>query len=187
VIPFILRLLKARNCNLAKKAVLHKTANIHNYEGNAESIRIAAFSHIRGELLTFRHGGKIEIGEYCYVGEQSKIWSAKHISIGDRVLISHNVSIFDSLTHPMNHRLRHAQCKEIITSGHPKAIDLAEKAIVIANDVWIGCMSVILSVSIGEGAIVGAGSVVTKDVPPWTVVAGNPAIIIREILPEERL
>ena len=50
---------------------------------------------------------------------------------------------------------------------------------VVENDVWIGAHSVILGVSIGEGAIVGPGSVVTKDVPPHCVVVGNPAKIIR--------
>lgn len=57
----------------------------------------------------------------------------------------------------------------------------------ICNKVWIGFNSIILKgVTIGEGSIVGAGSVVTKDVPPWTIVAGNPARIIREIPENER-
>ena len=62
-----------------------------------------------------------------------------------------------------------------------------EKPVLICDDVLIGCMAVILKgVTIGEGAIVGAGSVVTKDVPPWTIVAGNPARVIREIPEDER-
>ncbi|MDP5158573.1 MAG: hypothetical protein NWQ07_08360 [Flaviramulus sp.] len=59
--------------------------------------------------------------------------------------------------------------------------------IVVKNKVWIGFNSIILKgVIIGEGAIVGAGSVVTIDVPDWTVVAGNPAKVIREIPENER-
>jgi acetyltransferase-like isoleucine patch superfamily enzyme len=152
-----------------------------------DAVRIGAFTHIKGEIFTFGHGGTIQIGDYCYLGEGSRIWSAKRITIGHRVLISHNVSIFDSRTHPVSARHRHEQFKQIILSGHPKSLALHERTVVIADDVWIGCMSIVLAgVTIGEGAIVGAGSVVTKDVPPWTIVAGNPARVIREIPVDER-
>ena len=54
--------------------------------------------------------------------------------------------------------------------------------VIIEDKVWIGTRSIILKgVTVGEGAIVGAGSVVTKDVQPWTVVAGNPAQKIKEL------
>lgn len=172
---------------MEETTILHEEARISNHLGNATAIRIGAFTHIRGELITFGHGGKIVLGEYCYLGEQSKIWSAVSVTIKDRVLIAHNVNIFDNSTHPVNPKARHEHYKEIITSGHPRKIDLSEEPVVIMNDAWIGCMSIILpGVTIGEGAIVGAGSVVTKDVPPYTIVAGNPARIIREIPVDER-
>jgi acetyltransferase-like isoleucine patch superfamily enzyme len=61
------------------------------------------------------------------------------------------------------------------------------KPVKINDRVWIGFNSIILKgVTIGEGGIVGAGSVVTKDVPPYTIVAGNPARVIREIPIDER-
>lgn len=57
------------------------------------------------------------------------------------------------------------------------------KPIKICDDAWIGMNCIILKgVTIGEGAIVGAGSVVTKDVPAWTVVAGNPAKVVKTLL-----
>jgi acetyltransferase-like isoleucine patch superfamily enzyme len=172
---------------IEKDAVLHDTARIVNNIQQINAIQIGGFTHIKGELLTFGHGGKIKIGQYCFVGEQSKIWSAKSVLIGDRVLISHNVNIFDNATHPISAKARHEQFKQIISIGQPKSIDLSESPINIGDDVLIGCMSIILSgVTIGEGAIVGAGSVVTKDVPAWTIVAGNPARVIREILEDER-
>ncbi len=97
------------------------------------------------------------------------------------------MNIFDSTTHPINPRHRHEQFRQIITSGHPKSLDLEEREVVISDDVLIGCMSIVLAgVTIGEGAIVGAGSVVTHDVPSYTIVAGNPARVIRELRPDER-
>jgi len=181
------RILLSRRVRLGAKAVLHPTASVNNIRKHRDAIRVGANTHIKGELVTFAHGGEITIGEYCYVGEQSHIWSASRISIGDRVLISHNVSIFDSLTHPINPRERHRHYREIITSGHPVRIALGEAPVRIEHDVWIGCLSVVLKgVTIGEGAIVGAGSVVTNDVPPFTIVAGNPARVVRELGPDER-
>jgi acetyltransferase-like isoleucine patch superfamily enzyme len=74
-----------------------------------------------------------------------------------------------------------------VSEGHPKSVDLSEAPVFIHDDVWVGAMSIVLKgITIGEGSIVGAGSVVTKDVPPWTIVAGNPAKIIREIGIDER-
>lgn len=152
-----------------------------------ESITIGASTHVRGELLIFAHGGKITIGKYCYIGEHSKLWSASHIQIGDRVLIAHNVTILDNLTHPISASTRHDHYRTIIEHGHPQSIDLDEQPVEIGDDAWIGCMSVILrGVTIGQGAIIGAGSVVTSSVPPWTVSAGNPARVIRELTLEER-
>jgi len=176
-----------RNFVCADTAVLYESALILNNLAQPEAIEIGQHTHIRGEILTFGHGGKVKIGKYCYIGEYSRIWSAKNIAIGDRVLISHNVNIFDNTTHPLSAKKRHEQFLQIIMKGHPKNIDLNENPVMIGNDVLIGCMSIILAgVTIGDGAIIGAGSVVTKDVPPYTIVAGNPARVIREIPPDER-
>ena len=181
------RITKGVNYRVDEGTVIYPESKILNNAGGKELVNIGAHYHTKGELLTFAHGGKINIGKYCYIGEGTRIWSAKEIIIGDRVLISHNVNIFDSLTHPVSSSQRHQQFKSIISIGHPKEIDLQEEPVCIKNDVLIGCMSIILKgVTIGEGAIVGAGSVVTKDVPPWTIVAGNPAKVIREIAEHER-
>ncbi len=187
LIGLVKRILLSRRMLLDAKAVVHPMASVQNIRKHRDAIRVGANTHLKGELLTFAHGGEISIGEYCFVGEQSHIWSAAHISIGDRVLISHNVNIFDSLTHPVNPRERHRHYRQIITSGHPVSIDLGEAPVRIRNDVWIGCLSIVLGgVTIGEGAIVGAGSVVSKDVPPFTIVVGNPARVVRELGPDER-
>lgn len=176
-----------KDCLMAPGVVLYDSAIIINNLHDASRITIGACTHVKGELLTFGHGGKIAIGEFCFIGEQTRIWSAKEITLGDRVLISHNVNIFDNDTHPVNPQARHEQFKQIITTGQPKSIDLKERPVIIADDVLVGCNSIILpGVLIGKGAIVGAGSVVTRDVPPYTIVAGNPAKVIREIPEDER-
>jgi acetyltransferase-like isoleucine patch superfamily enzyme len=152
-----------------------------------DSISVGANTHIRGQLFTFAHGGRITMGSYCYVGENARLWSAVRISIGDRVLIGHNSSIFDSDTHPMNAGDRHEHFVQIITKGHPAMVDLREDPVAIEDDVWIGANVVILKgVTIGRAAVIGAGSIVTKDVPPFVVVAGNPARTIRDLSADER-
>ena len=174
-------------CVKGPGSVLYDTARISNNLGNVEKIRIGERTHVRGELLTFGHGGDIRIGDYCYVGEGTRIWSGRLISIGNRVLISHNCNIFDNITHPYSPLGRHNQFKTIITSGHPADIDLLDSPVIIEDDVLIGAGSIILKgVTIGRGAIIGAGSVVTKNVPPYTIAAGNPAKAIRELTVEER-
>lgn len=172
-------------CVKGETAVIYSTACIYNFLLEKAAITIGEYSYIRGELLVFAHGGKISMGDYCYVGEGTRIWSSASIQIGNRVLISHNVNIFDSDTHPIDDPVaRHEQFKAIITTGHPSQIDLHEQPVVIEDDVLICCQSVILKgVTIGEGAVVAAGSIVTKDVPPYTLVAGNPARPIRKLHP----
>jgi acetyltransferase-like isoleucine patch superfamily enzyme len=183
----ITRLSKGRDYEAHSTAKIYPSARIVNNRGGKGAIRIGAFSHIRGELLTFGHGGEILIGDYCYVGEGSRIWSGSRIEVGNRVLISHCVNIFDNLTHPVAATKRHEQFKAIIGIGHPSLLDLAEDPVMLNDDVLIGCQCVILKgVTIGQGAIVGAGSVVTKDVPGYAIAAGNPARVIRMIPPNER-
>jgi acetyltransferase-like isoleucine patch superfamily enzyme len=166
--------------------VLLPAARILNASGESARIRIGSHSLIAGELFVFAHGGEISIGQSCFVGAGSRIWSAARVDIGDRVLISHNVNIFDSLTHPLSPRLRHMQFNEISRSGHPKSINLDEQPIVIGTDAWIGAGAVILKgVSIGNCAVVGAGAVVSRDVPACTIVAGNPAVQIRQLSAKE--
>ena len=126
-------------------------------------------------MLTFAHGGAIGIGSWCFVGEGTRIWSSGRIRIGDRVLISHNVNIHDTNAHPLDAAARHQQFVAISTVGHPRELDgVAAEPIEIGDDAWIGFNAIILKgVRIGARAIVGAGSVVTQDVPDDGVYVGN--------------
>lgn len=187
-LDYWLRRLSGRaTCVLGVGAKLLSSSRIRNIRGDTRCIRVGGHSVVAGELLVYAHGGDISIGEWCFIGEGTRVWSSGSVDIGDRVLISHNVNIFDSLTHPLNARQRHAQFKAIMQTGHPHSIDLGEMPVTVSNDVWIGANACVLrGVTIGEGAIVGAGAVVTHDVPPFTIVAGNPARVIRELSPDER-
>jgi acetyltransferase-like isoleucine patch superfamily enzyme len=132
-----------------------------------------------GELYCFLDKGIIKIGDWSYIGLNTRIWALSEIIIGERVLIAHDVFIVDNLTHPIEPSLRHRQFKAKFGFPFPYEMDLKESPILIEDDAWIGAGSIILrGVQIGKGAIVGAGSVVTKDVPAGAIVAGNPAKII---------
>jgi acetyltransferase-like isoleucine patch superfamily enzyme len=176
------RLVGKPTCYKHPTARLGPSARIINISGDSAHIKIGAGTIVDGELLTFAHGGRITVGQWCYIGDGTRIWSAGRIEIGDRVMISHNVSIFDNLTHPIDPAERHRHFVAIATSGHPGSIDLGERPVHIHDDVWVAAGVLLLrGVTVGEAAIIGAGSVVTHDVPPFTVVAGNPARVIRHL------
>ena len=178
---YLLRRLAGKpTCEKHPTARLGLGARIINIGKDSALIKIGAGSIVDGDLLTFAHGGRISVGEWCYIGEGSRLWSAAHIDIGDRVMISHNVNIFDNLTHPVDPVSRHHHFRAIATTGHPQQIDLGELPVRIEDDVWIAAGAMVLrGVTVGKAAIVGAGAVVTHDVPPFAVVAGNPARVIR--------
>ena len=159
-------------------------AEVENLAGNPKLISIDSNSVLRGQLLIFAHGGKISIGQDCYLGENSRIWSAASIKIGNRVFISHNVNIHDTNAHSIDPKLRYEHFLEIMSTGHPceNRMDIVSQQIIIEDDVWIGFNSIILKgVKIGKGVIIAAGSVVTKDISEYSVVAGNPAKVVKKI------
>lgn len=168
--------------------VFYEEAKVVNIQNEPSKIVIGKDTHIRGELLVFGYGGEIEIGEYCYIGEGTRIWSGDNILIGNNVLISHNVNILDTNSHEINHLERAEGFKQLITKGHPsKKGNILTAPVTINDHAWISFGATVLKgVIVGEGAIVAAGSVVTKDVPSWTIVAGNPACVVREIPENER-
>jgi acetyltransferase-like isoleucine patch superfamily enzyme len=162
----------------------YERSRIMNFSNNPERIILGSNCHIYGMLTVFNYGGKIEIGNHCSVGEYSRIVSGKNITIGNRVMIAHNVNILDNNSHPKSAHLRH---EDFVTTyaGNSREFDLESAEIVIEDDVWIGFNSIILKgVRIGQGAIIGAGSIVVKDVEPWTVNVGNPLRCVQKLQPE---
>jgi acetyltransferase-like isoleucine patch superfamily enzyme len=169
----------SQTATLDKGAIIGATGHISNNRDQA-SIKIGNKTILDGELLTFKHGGTIQIGACCYIGERTKIWSAKKITIGDRVLIAHNVNIHDQNAHPLDSESRHLDQMHIMEKGFQEQADLNEKEIVIKDDAWIGFNATILKgVTIGKGAIIGACTLITQDVPDFAVIVGNPPKIVK--------
>ena len=122
-------------------------------------------------IVTRAPGAVIKIGEGTGISGAT-IYARKEICIGNRCVIGGNVKILDNDFHPVDP----IQRKIDACSNYGVA------SIHIGDNVFIGCNSLILKgVSIGEGSVVGAGSVVTQSVPPYTLVAGNPAKVIRKL------
>lgn len=115
---------------------------------------------------------KISIGNDVYIGPYAIFSSIKGITIGNKVTFGPRVTIMAG-----NHNFK--VVGSYIFDNHVKNND-DDQPVVINDDVWIGCnVTILKGVNIGRGAIVGAGAVVTKDVPPYAIVGGNPAKLIR--------
>jgi len=157
---------------------------VANGQDDKSKIIVGKGTHIRGILNIFKYGGKIVIGENCYLGDHSRIWSGDNITIGNNVLISHNVNIMDTNAHEIDAMERIERYVDLVQRG--AWVDkgsISTAPIVIGDYVWIGFNSTVLKgVTIGEGAILAANSVVTKDVAPYTMVGGNPAKVIKTLL-----
>ncbi len=116
----------------------------------------------------------LKIGDGVYLNEGVHIVCNIAVTIGNRCLIASDVVILDDDGHPVNWRERHNHWPKL-----PE--DRLGAPIVIEDNVWIGTRAIILKgIHIGTGAVIGAGAVVTHDVPSATVVAGVPAKVIRE-------
>lgn len=186
------RLLRARMRRYARVATLHPDAQvfpeakIENLRSDPGLIRVGAQTAVRAELLILRHGGSISVGDWCYLGADTRIWSANRITIGDRVLIAHGCEIHDWNAHPLDPRARHRHYRDIVLRGHPERLDdVPDAPIAIDDDAWIGFGCTLLKgVTIGRGSIVAARSLVTQSVPPGMLVAGSPARVVRELPPE---
>lgn len=166
-----------------EKTFFKSTASIDNISKKRDNIIIGENTIIRGKLLVTNYGGKIEIGNNVYIGIGSNVWSGESIKIGNDVLISHNVNIIDTNSHEINYKERSINYKKMLLVGHPSTQGAIETdKIIIESHSWISFgVSILKGVTIGKGAIVASDSVVTKDVPPFTLVAGNPAKVVKEL------
>jgi acetyltransferase-like isoleucine patch superfamily enzyme len=143
-----------------------------------------------GKHVSCYAGCSFAIGEYghCTVGDftllnGALIMAEEKIEIGAYCLVSWNVGIADSDFHPLApaQRLIDVQALAPYFKNRPSRPKLKSAPVKISDNVWIGMNAVILKgVTIGENSVVAAGSVVTKSVEPNTVVAGNPAVLVKQ-------
>ena len=162
---------------------LFPTANV--FAPSPEQIVIGDHCHILGEILAINPVARCVIGHHCSLGRDSRIWAQQSVTIGNFVLISHLVDIHDNNSHSLDWRDRREDALNVFERNRGLDTTKVDSApIVIDDDVWIGAKSTILKgVHIGRGAVIAAASVVTADVPPFTLVAGNPAREIRRLDP----
>jgi acetyltransferase-like isoleucine patch superfamily enzyme len=160
-------------------------------------IIIGADCVLGNRIVLEREVGFVRIGDSTYIGGGTQLICAQQITIGSNVLIAWGCTLIDHDSHSLSWLDRSQDVQDwrrgMIGGGlagatRQKNWDVVPKAAVYVQDkAWIGFNVIVLKgVTIGEGAVVGAGSVVTKDVPAWTAVAGNPARVIREISEDER-
>lgn len=169
----------------------------------ADGVEVPATSELLGQALIRKPGGRIVVGDESlvegrlvaetaeasilvgrntFIGGQSLVDCVEEISIGDDVLISHGCLIADSDNHSIYYSVRQKDLRDWRRNQDHDWSTTQTRPVRVDNGVWIGARAIILKgVTVGEGAVVAAGSVVTKDVPPYTIVAGNPATAVRKI------
>jgi acetyltransferase-like isoleucine patch superfamily enzyme len=161
--------------NVKRAMAITAKLNRLTYE-DADEIR-ALFSELIGKKVDEKFllippfytsgGDEIRVGRNVFVNQNCTFYDLGGLDIADDVMIGPNVSIITS-----GHALEPSQ-RRITTIGKP---------IVIEKNVWIAAGAIIIGgVTVGENSVVAAGSVVTKDIPPSTLVGGNPAKVIRPI------
>jgi acetyltransferase-like isoleucine patch superfamily enzyme len=130
------------------------------------NILFKGYVEIEKQVIVNAFSGHIEVGKGTYIGIGTTIFGEGNVTIGDYVLMGPGIRILSS---------KREYVKDILIVSQPEI----PKPTVIEDDVWIGANAVLLGVKIGRGAIIGAGSIVVKDVPPYAIVGGNPAKIIK--------
>ena len=162
-----------------------ETAQIFRHLRSRKRKAVVIGKHVScyaGCSFAIAENGTCTIGDFTLLNG-ALIMAEDKIDIGSHCLISWNVGIADSDFHPLEpaQRLIDAQALAPFFKDRPARPKLKTAPVRIADNVWVGMNAVILKgVTIGENSIVAAGSVVTKSIPPNTVVAGNPAVIVKE-------
>ncbi|GAA2246949.1 sugar O-acetyltransferase [Herbiconiux moechotypicola] len=145
----------------------------------------------RTELLGRMFGS---LGADCYIEPPLHAnWAGRHVHLGDRVYANFGLTLVDDTTIRIGDRVMFGPNVTITTAGHPVDPELRSEAaqfnlpVTIGSNVWIGAGALIMpGVSIGDDSVIGAGSVVTRDIPAGVVALGAPCRVVREIGEHDR-
>ena len=119
------------------------------------------------------YGSNIFVGKNCFINYNCTMLDNARITMGDNCLLAPNVSIYTA---------GHTLYPDLRNMGYEYGV-----AVTIGDNVWIGGNTVICpGVHIGSNCVIGAGSIVTKDIPDWSLAAGNPCRVIRQITEEDK-
>ena len=181
----------SRCLSIHETAILLPSVNFDfRTERTRKSISIDEKSMVGCNFVFESTQGSIEIGKRTYIGGGTNLICREKIEIGDDVTIAWGVYLYDHNSHSLDWRNRCAdieqQRMDYLNNGkfikNKDWSTVKSAPIKIEHKVWIGFNAIVLKgVTIGEGAIVAAGSVVVKDVEPWTIVGGNPAQFVKRI------
>lgn len=151
--------------------------------GQPENIRIGQSVICRGLIRVERfHHGQIVIGDNVLLGDDSIISSAERVEIGAFTMLAHGVQVYDNNSHPLEAIPRERDY--LIASGRLAGDrpGIGRAPVWIGDHCWLGTNALVLKgVRIGPGTVVAAGSVVVSDLPPFTLAAGNPARVVRNL------
>ena len=162
--------------------------DLRHPQAGRKYLKIGSHGIIDATFIFEKETGHITVGNHCLIN--GTVISVNGVEIGDDVIIAWDTLVYDHNSHSVNWEERkedlRGEYENYLKYGDPcanKNWSVVKNApIKICNKVWIGTGCKILKgVTVGEGAVVQAGSVVTSDVEPWTVVGGNPARIIRKL------
>ena len=159
--------LRIRGYDIDSGVRINRTCDF--FQSRIHAISILAGTQLRRNTrISAGFNGIIKIGRNVLIDDSSYVMAQERIVIGDNTLISAFCFITD-----FNHKAD-SKKQPVASSGYKT------KPVIIGRDVWIGTHCIILpGVHIGEGAVIGAGSVVTNDIAPYAVAVGNPAKIIK--------
>jgi acetyltransferase-like isoleucine patch superfamily enzyme len=174
------------NAVLHPEAYLETTYSFQLFRGiEAEAVRIGRGASIYlGVMFDVGPRGRVSIGDFTLINGARIICDCE-VSIGDYCLISWNTVFMDTRRLPEDIPTRRREL-ELVPARSPRRCEAAAPArpIRLERNVWVGFDACVLpGVTIGEGSVIGARSVVVEDVPPFSVAVGNPARIIRTLDP----